>query len=149
MPCIPTHTHPPQKSRLVEVCNTGLAEKDHGEHFTFDPKTGAPMVPSGSTFEDILTKQLGLKPEVVNKTMKILSDMVTKGVGEKVYAKGFFVVITNEVDERFLIRIVPKGKEDYSYLYGARLAKSPRYNKYGGPTKLNVLDLTGAGERFL
>ena len=107
------------------------------------------MVPSGSTFERILTEQLGLKPGVVNNAIEILSDMVTKGVGEKVHAKGFFVVITNDVDERFLNRIVPNGREAYAFQYPAQLALPPRYNKHGGPTKLNVLGLTGAGKRFL
>ena len=145
----PTHTHTPQEARLVEVCNTQLAEKDGGEHFTFDPKTGAPTVPSGSTFEDILKNQLGLKPDVVNSALKILSDLVTNGVGEKVYAKGFFFVITNDADERFLNRIVPKGLESTPWYCPAQLGLPPRFNKHGGPTKLNVLDLTGAGKRFL
>ena len=141
--------HTPQESRLVEVCNTQLVEKDRGEHFSFDPRTGAPMVPPGSTFEDTLTKHLGVNPVVVNESIKIFSDMAVNGVGEKVYAKGFFVVITNDVDKRFLNRLVPKGQEHHPWLYPAQLALPPRYNKHGGPTKLNVLDLTGAGKRFL
>ena len=59
------------------------------------------------------------------------------------------MVITDDVDERFLIRIVPKGQEDAFYLYPVQLCLPPRYNKHGGPTKLNILDLTGAGKRFL
>ena len=99
----------PQTTNLVEVYNTELVQKDRGEHFVFDPKAGFPMLPPGSEFEGILNKHLGLKSDIVNNTLKILSDIVTKGCGEKVYATGFFVVISNDVGERFLDNIVPKG----------------------------------------
>ena len=94
-------------------------------------------------------KHLGLKSDVVNNTIRILSDIATNGVSENVCAKGFFVVITNDIHERFLRRIVPEGQEDDSYVYPAQLANPPRYNKHGGTNKLNVLHMTGAGMRFL
>ena len=77
---------------------------------------------------------------VLSSSVKLVCKIATEGCGEKVYAMGFFVVIVEDVD-RFLKR--PNSSQP------AELGTPPDYNKHGGANKLNVLDLSGAGMRFL
>ena len=63
-------------------------------------------------------------------------------------AKGFFVVLSNNINGRFLNRVIPQ-KGGHSWIYPAELALPPCYNKHDGPNKLNILDMNGAGRRFL
>ena len=128
--------------------NMDLTQNDRGEHFVFDPSSKAPMVPRQSKFEGMLSTMHGLRPDVINKTLECITEIITTGCGSERPAMGCFVVIANGIDRRFLNRIIPEGMEQQPWLFPAELAFPPSYNKLGGPNKLHILDMTDAGKRF-
>ena len=67
---------PPQANDLVGASNAELNAKDTGKHFDFDPKTQYPMLTPG--FAAILEKELGLNPDVVNQTLKLVCKIATE-----------------------------------------------------------------------
>ena len=147
-PTRPPAPSPLQEARLIESDNTKLIEKDGGEHFIIEPKHRFPMVPPKSKFEGMLKNTLGIDPSVVNSLFKYLGGIATDGCGEKVFAHGFYVVVTTDT-ARFLERIVPKEGKNQPWLYTAELTKPPHYNKYNLKEMISILKMSGAAGRFV